>query len=943
MIKQRKPDIIALTEIKPKNGDIPSKALMEIPGYELHISELEIKESRGVAVYVKKDIQARTVQPVHHFTDSVWITVQGKEKEKVLFGCIYRSGSPQKAANNDKKLHDVLIWAADKAEYTHKVIVGDFNHPKITWSPGPNIAANTAPDNPECKFVDCILETYFQQVVTQPTRYRGNQNPTMDDLILINEQDVIQKLDYLDPIGASDHIGIGFEIAFQNERSRVSKSTPMYDKGDYARMRTMLDKNWDQLLAELPIQEAWDKFEKAIKEATDICIPTKITNENTHSKKPLWMNSTALRKARRKHSAWVRYLNTKQEHDWHEYIKKRNEATHETRKCRRLYEKKLAKEVKNNNKAFWKYVNSKRKSKSSIGDLLKPDGTYAITDEDRAQTLNDQYIKTFTKEDLTSIPPFHQKPIKSEYLSRVVFTDDIVLKKLTELRTDKTPGPDGLHPRILKEVAEQIAHPLAIIFDLSIASSTVPSQWKKANVCPIFKKGSSCDPANYRPVSLTSIVCKLMERIISEVIVDYVTTNELQCSQQHGFTRGKSTVTNLLEATNIWTDAMSHLVPIDIIYLDYAKAFDTVPHERLLKQVETFGITGPLLNWIRSFLTGRMQRVQVNGKYSTWQEVVSGVPQGSVLGPLLFTLFVSDIPEITENFCSLFADDTKIFTAMYDNFDQCTSTLQQDLNRIHGWTKRMQMKLHPDKCKVMHLGKNNPQSSYTLEKEDGSLHTLKETSHEKDLGVVVDNKLRYSMHIEGQVHKANRVLGAIKHTFKYMDANTLLLLYKSLIRPHLEYASTVWTAITKRDQDALEKVQRRATRLVPKLANMGYNQRLRELKLPTLSYRRQRADAIQIYKIVNRLDVINLEYSCPICKQKPLEISRAENTRGHSLKFQIQQTRTPRCHFLTARALQNWNGLSDYTITRKNVNLFKSGIEKDWKNKTDKFDYNFSY
>ena len=204
---------------------------------------------------------------------------------------------------------------------------------------------------------------------------------------------------------------------------------------------------------------------------------------------------------------------------------------------------------------------------------------------------------------------------------------------------------------------------------------------------------------------------------------------------------------NLLEAVNIWSEALSHNVPVDVIFLDYAKAFDTVPHIRLGNQIETFGIRENLLAWIKAFLTGRRQRVVVNYALSPWTPVTSGVPQGSVLGPLLFTLFVSDIPSMVNNFCSLFADDTKIHSALYDAHNSCTTSLQGDLDRLQNWTVDMQMRFHPAKCRTMHLGKHNPNTKYTLPMDDGTLHEIAQTAEEKDLGVTIDDKLIFSRHI----------------------------------------------------------------------------------------------------------------------------------------------------------------------------------------------------
>ena len=237
---------------------------------------------------------------------------------------------------------------------------------------------------------------------------------------------------------------------------------------------------------------------------------------------------------------------------------------------------------------------------------------------------------------------------------------------------------------------------------MSISTSTVPLQWKLANVSPIFKKGSRSSPENYRPVSLTSILSKLLEKIVSKQILEHLKANNILPKQQHGFLKGKSTSTNLLEAINVWTDLLEHNVPLDILYLDYSKAFDTVPHRRLIKKLSTVGIQGKVLEWLNSFLTGRKQRVVVNHVKSDWIDVISGVPQGTVLGPLLFLIFVSEIPDLVKSHASLFADDTKLYA------DCHKAELQSDLDKLVQWTDQMQMSFNASKCKVMHLGKNNP-------------------------------------------------------------------------------------------------------------------------------------------------------------------------------------------------------------------------------------------
>ena len=294
---------------------------------------------------------------------------------------------------------------------------------------------------------------------------------------------------------------------------------------------------------------------------------------------------------------------------------------------------------------------------------------------------------------------------------------------------------------------------------------------------------------------------------------------------------------------------------MDILFLDYSKAFDTVPHRRLVKQLESFGINGGALAWTDSFVTDRRQKVRANGELSEFKPVKSGVPQGSILGPILFTLFVNDIPSELETIISMYADDTKVYTAITS--ESSITSLKSDLRKLETWAQLMQMKFHPAKCKVMHLGKNNPKETYQMKTAEGKYHNLEETELEKDLGVEIDNRLKFSHHIQSKINKANRVLGCLKHTFKFLNKEIFTLLYKSLVRPHLEYASCIWSPQIKRDQDAIERVQRRATRLLPELRNLPYTSRLQQLNLPTLKYRRRRADMIETYRIMTNQHSIN--------------------------------------------------------------------------------------
>ena len=253
--------------------------------------------------------------------------------------------------------------------------------------------------------------------------------------------------------------------------------------------------------------------------------------------------------------------------------------------------------------------------------------------------------------------------------------------------------------------------------------------------------------------------------------------------------------------------------------------------------------------------------------------MTSGVPQGSVLGLLLFALVVSDISSTVNNFCSLFADGTKIHAALYDAHNSCTTNLQEDLDRLQNWRVDIQMRFHPAKRRTMHLGKHNPNIKYTLPIDDGTLHKIAQTAEEKDLAVTIDDKLVFSPPTHSiQVNKANRAVGLIRHTFKHLDKESFLYLYKSLVHPHLEYALVIWSPKIKKHQDSTEKVQIRATRLLPEISHLSYTDRLLTPGLPSLKYRRERTDVIQLFKITHGFDtvvVVHVQYAIILCSNLP--------------------------------------------------------------------------
>ena len=797
-----------------------------------------------------------------------------------------------------------VIYVVNPFQFSQFVIVGDFNVNMMVCS------------SYNSYIVSFCSHFNLLQVVVDCTYVRADGYQSLLDLVFVSDPDHVLECSTIPPLANSDHYGIFFRLScpIQAKQIRPKREVWRYAHMELDRACIMLQSlDLDLIFASDDVDECWRCWKQSFLGIMEECIPRATLPDSIN---PPWLSKRILQMIKKQNYYYRLAKHNRQSCHHAKYRRLRSAIVSALRQAKASFFSSLDPKC---SKTFWKSVQAIRSKATSI-PVFSVNGVQITSSSGKANLLNNYFTCCFN----TLVPPLTHGTLAVGH--SIPFPDDLlcceeeVALLLSKIDISKSSGPDGISGQMLKLTAYSSAPAITRLFNLSLTSGCVPKEWKCAWVSPVPKVAGTTDYTQFRPVSLLPVISKILERHVQAYLLEWALTESLISDDQWGFLCGRSTTGALVNTVDRWHRCLERGNEVCAVFLDLKKAFDRVPHRPLLDKLRALNINPFVLQWLENYLMHRSQTVVVGGESSAPASVLSGVPQGSVLGPLLFLLYINGVTEVVTSDCalSLYADDNLLFCEIIELSDY--ARVQENINLVHAWFLEWFMEFNISKCKFMVISKKRSRYGPHIQLSIDGI-SLERVNEFKYLGVWLIDTLGWSVHVSKTVRRASKQVGMIYRVFhQYASQLTLLKLYLAHVRPLLEYASQLWDPHQKVLIDSLERVQKFGLRMSCKQWRSDYESLLAWAVLPSLKTRRSIAKLCYLNKMLRGV----MHSSIPLPEPRNMD-SRLRSFQDSMLLQPFARTNSYKFSFYPD-SIALWNHLPPWVRDSPSLSAFKNNL-----------------
>jgi hypothetical protein len=836
-------------------GDISKDSIL-VEGFSpdpLRADKADDTRNGGVCLYFREDLPIKSRADLAIIPETIVAEIKLNRK-KIFFVLSYRHPNiPMAEVKNYINSLENILEMIGKEKPSAIILSGDFNaRTPLFWEGDSESREGEL-------FSELLISNNMEELIKEPTHIRDNGSQSCIDLICTDQPFLFVDSGVLPSLDShSKHNIIHGRLNFHSPSPPPYKRRIWdYKNSDICAIRQKLsDLDWHSLFSQLNVNEMALVFTDTVLDVFSKYIPNKLVT--CHDKDAAWITpqvKTAIKRNSRTYSKWNKRGRKPDERA--KVIEVQNQTSKMITEAKNNYFKKLGNSLSDSStgeKHFWnafKKLSNKKKT-TNIPPIIE-NNVYVTDFLQKATIFNDYFAEQCTIHDNGSALPAIKLRTTS-VLSNININPDEIVGIILKQKLHKAHGCDKISMAMLKLCPAEVSIPLSLIFQRCINTGKFPDSWKLANVQPIHKKNDRQIKTNYRPISLLPLCGKILEKIIFDQVYAFLDQNRLISTLQSGFRPGDSCIYQLISITSDIYKNFEKQDETRAVFLDISKAFDKVWHEGLIHKLKTNGISGNLLKFFENYIFNRYQRVTLNGSESSWRSISAGVPQGSVLGPLLFLVYINDLTENIKSQMRLFADDSSIFTPV-KNVTDTHEQLVEDLKTVSTWGHQWKMVFNPDITKqavevIFSVKKKKP---YHPDLDFNGIPVARE-DHTKHLGLHLDSRLNFSKHISEAVRKATKGLSLLKYLSKYVSRKILDLSYKLYVRPLLDYGDVIYHNQREDLMNLVEQVQYKAALIVTGCWQGTSRVKLYdELGWESLSDRRWGRRMTLYYKIVNGL------------------------------------------------------------------------------------------